>query len=645
MTGNSTTENIDIQPELATVEDGPVVQSMARLKPVKYPLKLNDIAVIGRTQPWQRLFLLRPKFAGRYLFIMYPKNDISLDKALVQEVLFQSFNSRPELVKIEIPKALRDFYQWSWRLIKIQNLDSSDSDISGLDSFYLDEKSLIPPSMTTSIAENALKEDSISTLIFDLTPSSQGEITFSEEISGAVSKTVAWSCHQPFDSQNGKARIWKNSGQLLEWYRDVVQSLSPHRVWALGDTSYSDGTGSLDFVRQLDNKAGWHNQWDLRKDLLSLFRLNYRYHWSFDAMQETMCHFPHLAIWDDHEIRDGFGSDEKDFSEENKVLHDIARQAAEEYLFSWSPRLRSEAGRNKDIDSHQAYIDNPVAAFIFDGRNSRNYGENLPIPADVAYLISAIADFVIGQYLPTGIDLARSLTYSVKDLTLDLTQLYRLHNPGEVISQQQLKDFEHFCQHLKGQRNVKYVLLGNSVPFIYILDFIETLASEAVLTATHLGKNIRDDIRDSWHSPANRRQLRQLIDILRDLHHARPDIEFINISGDIHISNAFTFQPEGFEKPIYQITSSALTNRVSISETVSNLMSVDGPLSFSKKSEDFGKINRLWHEGTYQNFLSIDANEYRIQFKLHVFNKEGEESFGTRDRLLTISPTHGYELK
>ena len=286
-----------------------------------------------------------------------------------------------------------------------------------------------------------------------------------------------------------------------------------------------------------------------------------------------------------------------------------------------------------------------MAAFIFDGRNSRDYGDDLPVPADIAYLIAAVADFIIGQYLPTSVELARSLTFSVKDLTLDLTHLYRWHNPGEVISQQQLKDFERFCQHLKGQKNVKYLLLGNSVPFIYVLDFIETLAAEAAITATELGQHIRDDIRDSWHSPANRRQLQQLIDIVRDLHHARPDMEFINLSGDIHISNAFTFQPEGFEKPLYQITSSALTNRVSISETVSNLMSVDGPLSFEKKSEDFGEIKRLWHEGTFQNFLAIDANDYRIKFKLHVFNKTDDESFGSRDRELTISPTQGYELK
>ncbi|MFO7590046.1 MAG: hypothetical protein R6X23_04005, partial [Acidimicrobiia bacterium] len=106
--------------------------------------------------------------------------------------------------------------------------------------------------------------------------------------------------------------------------------------------------------------------------------------------------------------------------------------------------------------------------------------------------------------------------------------------------------------------------------------------------ATETGKRIRDDVRDSWHSPGNRRQLSRLIDILCTLHQARPDIEIINLSGDIHTSNAFTAQPKGFAKPIYQVTSSALTNRPHLPPgTISRVEVVAGVLPRAGNQERF----------------------------------------------------------
>ncbi|MGB5965884.1 MAG: hypothetical protein WBF77_05050 [Sulfurimonadaceae bacterium] len=166
------------------------------------------------------------------------------------------------------------------------------------------------------------------------------------------------------------------------------------------------------------------------------------------------------------------------------------------------------------------------------------------------------------------------------------------------------------------------------------------MAAESAITEGDL----RDDIRDSWHSPANKRQLNKLIDILRDLHHARDDIEFINISGDIHISNAFTFQPKGFKKPILQVTSSALTNNPPKEEGLLNIISVDGLLSYNAKSSDLGEMNRLWHEGKMQNFLTIDADINAIKLHLHVYNPDNISS-QVNDKVLTIRPNQGYTLE
>ena len=120
-------------------------------------------------------------------------------------------------------------------------------------------------------------------------------------------------------------------------------------------------------------------------------------------------------------------------------------------------------------------------------------------------------------------------------------------------------------------------------------------------------------------------------------------MEFINISGDIHISNAFVFQPDGFNKSLFQVTSSALTNDPPSEEGLLNLLSVDGPLSYNAKSDLFGKMERLWHEGKKQNFLTINANMYAIELHLHTYHSSDVTS-QANDKVLTIRPSQGYTL-
>lgn len=631
----------------ATAEDGVAVAAASRLEPVKYPNRLEGVAVVGRTGNWRRNFMLRPKYGGRFLFLMYPRDALGPENVLTEPVHFTGFNTAPKVIDIRVPVELRSYADWEWRLVKTSFDDSDEDDFELRETVAQPGDGFLDARGAAALASAAEGEGALSRLLFETRPALEGRIRFSEELDYGVSRAIVWSCHQPYDSENGVPVVHRDSQGILEWYRSYVQRFDPHRIWALGDTVYSDGTGTLNFVRQVYGKAGWHNNWDLRKDLLSLYRLNYRYHWSFAPMQAVMRNWPHIAMWDDHEIRDGYGSEAKDFTAENKVMKEIASQAAEEYLFSWNQTLRSESRRNIEVDNHLAYVDAPVAAFVFDGRNNRNYGEDIPLPPDIPLFASLLVG-VIGGALTGGVVGAAlggiagvAATAAVEK---ELVELYRWSNPGEVISEQQLADLGRFCDHVRGLPQVRYLLLGNSVPFIYINDFIEALAAELDVMATELGQEMRDDVRDSWHSPGNRRQLSRLIDILRRLHQARPDIEIINLSGDIHISNAFAAQPEGFARPIFQVTSSALTNRISISDSVSNLLSVGGPLSFLESSEDFGDVARLWHEGVYQNFLSIDASEERIEFVLHVYNRGDEAGFGARDRRIVIRPGGGFEL-
>ncbi len=655
MSGTTSIAGAGLPPVEATAESGIAVASTTHLRPVKYPNRLDDVAVVGRTGAWRRTFMLRPKYAGRFLFLLYPAQGVSAENVLSQPVHFPNFNSAPKVLEFRIPPEHRIHKVWHWRLVKTTFDDGEEGDFELLDAVAEPGDGFLDGHPAASMAAAAEDEGSFAHLIFDTRPALEGRIGFSEERDREVSRVIAWSCHQPYETQNGEPGIHRDSSDILKWLSALAEKFDPHRIWALGDTIYSDGIGPLNFPSQVDSKTGWHNNWEMRKDLLSLYRLCYRYHWSFPGMQSLMRNYPHIAMWDDHEIRDGYGSNSADFVEENKVMKEIARQAAEDYLFSWNTRLRSEAGRHIATDNHMAYVDAPVAAFVFDGRNNRSYGDDIPLPPDIPLFASiilgalggAVAGGALGGIAGAAAGLAAGTAASTAAtiaVEKELLELYRWHNPGEVISDQQFSDLERFCDHIRRLPGVRYLLLGNAVPFIYINDVIETLASELELTATELGRNIRDDIRDSWHSPGNKRQLSRLIGILRRLHNARPDLEIINLSGDIHISNAFTARPEGFSRPIYQVTSSALTNRISISDSVSNLLSAGGTLSFMETGGLFGEIKRLWHEGVYQNFLSIEARDSAMTMHLHVYNRDDERPLGGRDRKLVIYPGGGYNL-
>ena len=625
-------------PTAITSGDGIVSTTTKHLTAIKYPNRLTDIAVIGKRKDWHRSFLLRPKYGGQFLFLIYPKNHFSEETIIVKEFHLQAFNSAPVVLDIEIPFHLRVHNTWKWKVVKTDGVDELEDNYEEFDALDVSDGYLSGRS-GRELAQYAKEQKSYTTLLYQIRSTLYGEVIFEEERTTEEAKIAVWSCHQPYASENGKGIVKKESERILSWYHKKIENFSPHMIWMLGDSVYSDGTSSLDFVDQVYNNGGWQNNWAMRKDLLSLYRLNYRYHWGFKSMQSVMRKFPHLGMWDDHEIRDGYGSEESDFRDSNKAIKQIASQAAEEYLFQYSPKLRSESEKSSIIDNHQAYVNNSIASFIFDGRNSRNYGEDMPIPSEVPILASALAGLLSG-----GIAGGIAGTIVGAKLSAEIVDIYRWNNPGEVVSDLQLKDFERFCDHIKSQPNVKYLLLGNSVPFIYILDFVESIAAESAIAATDTGMNMRDDIRDSWHSPANRRQLSKLIDILRNLHHARDDIEFVNISGDIHISNAFIFQPEGFNKQLYQVTSSALTNDPPSSEGLLNLLSVDGPLSYNANSKEFGKIERLWHEGKKQNFLTVEASINSIKLHLHTYssiNVLSQES----DKNLTIRSNQGYTLE
>ena len=514
---------------------------------IDYPVQKQAICLLGKPSEFVRKFTLKPIISGNYSLIVFPKKMLHSDYIKRYDFNYNN-DPLPLSFEYELPKKLRKVNEWRWKLCyhhkKININDTSP------------ELRIDKPILPTN-----------SELIFSYSATAFGDFTLYESGINRTHKIAVWSCNQPFaTSDSDTIQIEKNAINIFKWYASIIDDFNPDVIYGLGDTAYADGIAETNFVDEFydhsQNLLSNEGKIELKKHYANM----YDGHWSFAEFQKIMRKYPHYCIWDDHEIRDGWGSENNDFEKGNSTIFKVARAVANEYILNQGPRVRS-LKLYPNSDAHQSYIDGQIASYIFDGRSSRKY-----------------------------------------------------HNQkGSVISDEQFMDFENFCfSQVQKNQNVKYLLMGCGVPFINLKDYIINLGSKAPKGLTDLFGGIRDDIRDSWNSPGNKAGLKKLLNVLLKLHRYRPDIKIVNISGDIHVANSFSFQPLGFVRPIYQITTSALTNREHPPEILSKLLYL-GDYAFS---DTLGFVRRIWTEVTDPNILLISITNGQLQFNLKVFDLE-----------------------
>lgn len=542
---------------------------------IDYPVKPHNIVLLGKPDNFVRSFNVRPIRAGYYSLIVAPSDVMRTEHFLRYDLEFPDLQGAPAQIVIEIPEILRKQDRWQWKLVCWPDFLQPRL----FTQLFQDLALHVTPAETSRVVKDISTVD----LFFLYQETSSGNFRLDEASLGKGHRFIMWSCNQPFDTaENGELVLQKTTEPVVQWYHNQVTEFDPDLIWILGDAAYADGTDASNFIDSYYGQVGWASDPYAIEALRRSYRNMYRAHWSFTPMQRIMGSYPHACVWDDHEIRDGWGSEDADLDGHNAIIYKIARSVADEYLLNNGPRVRSPA-QEPDADAHQAYFAGNIAGFIFDGRSSRRYH---------------------GQQ-------------------------------GHVVSEQQFKDFETFCDQVAERGEVKFLVMGCGVPFINLRDFAEELGAKASKELTDLAMGIRDDVRDSWHSPGNKAALKKLINVLRKLHYRRGDIEIVNLSGDIHVANAFTFQPMGFRKALYQITSSALTNRQHMPDIASDLLAI-GTEAFS---DTLGVITRVWQEVSDPNLLVISNNGDYLRFELKVFDLENppaQTSGSVKDKVLDV---------
>jgi hypothetical protein len=562
------------------------------VRPIDYPNPALDLALQGKPAAWQRRLLLRPLRTGDYSVLAWPEGQPQLRYLQRADVTFPDAGPAPQAVLLTVPRHLRGDRDWRWRLVRweTRRRDARAPDLSrprGPAGEWL----MQPAGHAGYGPRREWPGPPNSALLFELRATLEGRLAMAHDQGHEPHRLAMWSCNQPYVTDEfGAAALNPDMPGLLEWAAGCIRGFDPHAIWALGDTAYADGTDATNFVDQFYDHPGALADETGRAELRAAYRRMYRHHWSFPPLLALMRDHPHLCVWDDHEIRDGWGSEDQDLAGDNPAVFDAAREAAGEYILNSGPRVRPPARSGRDeSDAHQSYIAGEVAAFIFDGRSSRRYSD----PG------------------------------------------------GRVVSDQQLADFASFCDQVADERDVRYLVMGCGVPFINLKDFVETLGSAAPKVLTDLMAGVRDDIRDSWLSKGNREAFRELLGVLRRLHRRRPSLDIVNLSGDIHVANAFSFQPPGFAKCLYQFTSSALTNRDHPPALLAALIDVGR----TSMSGTLGLVTRIWESLGDPNVMTVEPHGGYLRISLRVWDLDSppaERGAGTKDLVFDVgSETFG----
>lgn len=305
---------------------------------------------------------------------------------------------------------------------------------------------------------------------------------------------LAYSCNEPFNSEYGGGILARD---LSLWLRMDARATGensrgqlperPQFVLGVGDQIYVDPDPDAEqplafFKGDRSNQFLVHPD---RGSLYSAFDVVYRYNFSLPPLAQAFSKLPSFMMWDDHEIRDGWGSQGDELSQPMSDYFEIARHAfiAHQLLRSYAPATIDQRAYDALLAGRQPLHfsfshGDRTHVLMLDSRSTR--GPNSSI-------IDGIALQAVQDWLARG---------------------------------------------RKGQGDLYVLTVG-----------LPLFPSRNITSAGR--HNIDDDLRDSWDSDQNAPSRASLLSMLASHFEADITDRLLVLSGDVHYSSLYFLSLNG----------------------------------------------------------------------------------------------------
>lgn len=253
---------------------------------------------------------------------------------------------------------------------------------------------------------------------------------------------------------------------------------------------------------------------------------------------------PSVMMWDDHDIYDGWGSNEDDIQPTSRLYFDAARQAFSEFQARHNP-----PGIDAGNSFATGFVHGEIGVLLIDGRTHRNYAQ------------------------------------------------------GVVVGKPQWASIDRWLQDALG-RKLRHLFVVVGVPPMHV----ELAAALSILEATPWTEEPTDDLRDAWISKNNRREAERLLYRLFQFRRESPDTMVTLLSGDVHVGTLAQIEstvprhqsPTGHPGRIFQVVSSGI-GHAPPEGTLAWMLRQVGRMDVELASDIHGKLLRL--SGIERNML------------------------------------------
>lgn len=337
---------------------------------------------------------------------------------------------------------------------------------------------------------------------------------------------LALSCNRPYhgeDDPEGFRASNINALNLLRVLATQGDKYRPDFALGLGDQLYLDPDPDADHDKRFSLFHGKDSDFPSFTDNAQpLIAEAYRAHFAIPPWDEALASIPSAMIWDDHEIRDGYGSrPEQDRKE--KLFFEEAKNAFRAYQAARNPPQEPRLS-DPDLDFKFAW-GSKVRFFVIDSRSSRN--------TDKHQFISPEQEKRLFEWLDD------------KNLA-NKEMLFVVGSPATLMAQTTKLAATSFGASILG-------------------------------AATQL-----DDINDSWSSQYNRDTRQRVLERFRDHFRDNPKHRLLVLSGDVHESGLLWLTTKEADNQWrvfgHEIISSGITNTRRNSAGILTIASLGAPL-------------------------------------------------------------------